>query len=30
MALGKRIDWDAVAVLLTESYRLLVPKKPGC
>lgn len=27
MTLGKRVDWDEVAVLLTESYRLLAPKK---
>ncbi len=27
MVLGKRIDWEEVAVLVTESYRLLAPKK---
>lgn len=27
MVLGKRIGWDEVAVLLTESYRLLAPKQ---
>lgn len=27
MAIEKRIDWDEVAVLLTESYRLLAPRK---
>ena len=27
MMLGKRIDWEEVTVLLTESYRLLAPKK---
>jgi hypothetical protein len=25
--LGKRVDWEEVAVLLTESYRLLAPGK---
>ena len=27
MALGKRVDWDEVELLLTESYRLLAPGK---
>ncbi len=27
MALGKQVDWDEVTLLLTESYRLLAPRK---
>ncbi len=27
LALGTRVDWDEVAVLLTESYRILAPKR---
>ncbi len=27
MHLGKRIDWDEVATVITESYRLLAPAK---
>jgi hypothetical protein len=29
MALGAGVDWDEVAELVTESYRLLAPKKLG-
>lgn len=27
MAIDKRVDWEEVAVLLTESYRLLAPRR---
>lgn len=27
MALGRRVNWDEVELLLVESYRLLAPKK---
>jgi hypothetical protein len=27
MTLGKRVDWEEVAVVVTESYRLLAPAK---
>lgn len=27
MSIGKSVDWDEVAVLLGQSYRLLAPKK---
>jgi hypothetical protein len=29
MALGKGVDWEEVAMLVTESYRLLAPRKLG-